>query len=224
MPNSLQDPAVASTLDRLHAAAKRDWIKMLPVLPGALIRAALGKSFSEAVSTTSMKDVFIPVDRDQGEFLYLLLRATGAKTVVEFGTSFGISTIYLAAAMRDNGGGQVIGSEIEPDKAAKAREHLAEAGLADLVDVRLGDARETLKELPEPVDFLLLDGWKDLYVPILELVKPRLRPGAIIAADNIFTFKRTLRPYVDYVQSPLNGFQSATLDMSDGFEFSVYMG
>jgi len=224
MGSSLKDPRVAATLERLHRAAKRDWIKTLPVLPGALMRAAMGKSYSEAVSTSSMKDVFIPIDPDQGEFLYLILRAIGATTCVEFGTSFGVSTIYLAAAVRDNGGGRVIGSEMEPSKCAKAREHLAEAGLADYVEVREGDARATFRSLPESVDFLLLDGWKDLYIPILELVKPRLRPGALVAADNIFTFKRTLRPYVEYVQDPVNGFQSTTMDTSDGFEFSMYVG
>ena len=93
-----------------------------------------------------------------------------------------------------------------------------------MTEVRLGDATETLRELPEPIDLVLLDGWKDLYLPVLELVTPRLRPGAVVMADNIFTFRRSLRPYVDYVQSGDHGFVSTTLHLSDGFEYSVYLG
>jgi predicted O-methyltransferase YrrM len=171
----------------------------------------------------SMKECFIPVSPEQGEFLYLTARALGARTIVEFGTSFGISTIYLAAAVRDNGGGQVIGTEIEPSKHERAVVHLERAGVADVVDVRLGDALETLREVSAPVDLVLLDGWKDLYLPVLDLLVPRLRAGSVVLADNIFTFRKSLRPYVDYVQSGEHGFASTTLQISDGFEYSVYL-
>lgn len=153
-----------------------------------------------------------------------MARSLGAKNVVEFGTSFGISTLYLAAAVKDNGGGQVIGTEIEESKHARALENIAEAGLADFVDVRLGDALETLEKTPTPIDLVLIDGWKDLYLPVLKLLQPRLRPGAVVLADNIFTFKKDLQPYVDYVQCGDNGFESTTLHLSDGFEFSTYVG
>ncbi len=71
---------------------------------------------------------------------------------------------------------------------------------------------------------VLIDGWKDLYLPILHLLTPKLRPGAVVLADNIFTFKETLRPYVEYMQSGRNGFVSTTLKIADGFEYSVYTG
>jgi predicted O-methyltransferase YrrM len=116
----------------------------------------------------------------------MLARANRAKGIVEFGTSPGISTIHLAAALRDNGGGRLIGSELEPTKVAQARSNLREAALEDLVDVREGDALETLaRDLPETVDLVLFDGHKPLYVPVLELVAPRLRPGAFLVADNV---------------------------------------
>jgi predicted O-methyltransferase YrrM len=92
------------------------------------------------------------------------------------------------------------------------------------VDVRLGDALETLKEVPEPLDLVFLDGWKDLYIPVLELLKPKLRPGAVVLGDNIFTFRKALRPYVEYLQSGQNGFESVTLRISDGTEYSCYLG
>jgi predicted O-methyltransferase YrrM len=117
--------------------------------------------------------------------LYMLARATGARTVVEFGTSFGISTLHLAAALRDNGGGRVITSEFEPSKAARARGNLDEAGLLDLVEIREGDALQTLRgDLPETLDLVLLDGAKALYPEILGLLECRLKPGALIVADN----------------------------------------
>jgi predicted O-methyltransferase YrrM len=95
------------------------------------------------MTPASMKGCYIPVSREQGELLYLTARAIGARHVVEFGTSFGISTVYLAAAVCDNGGGLVIGSEIEPAKHRQAEANLAEAGLAEVSDVRLGDALES---------------------------------------------------------------------------------
>lgn len=171
-----------------------------------------------------MRSAYIPVSRSQGQMLYLIARTIDARRIVEFGTSFGISTLYLTAAVKDNGGGVVIGSELEPSKHARALEHLREAGLASFADVRLGDARTTLADVEAPVDMVLLDGWKDLYLPILKMLRPKLRPRAVVLADNIFTFRRALRPYVEYVQGGANGFVSSTLHISDGFEMSVFTG
>ena len=182
-----------------------------------------GRSFIEGVQP-SLKDAYIPVSREQGRFLYQTARAIDARTIVEFGTSFGISAIYLAAAVRDNGGGRFIGSEKEVNKIEAARYNLAEAGLAAIAEVKAGDAMETLAPLPGPIDMVLLDGWKDLYLPVLRLLMPKLRPGAVVMADNIYTFKKGLKPYVDFVQAPENGFVSMTLPLADGFEYSVFTG
>jgi predicted O-methyltransferase YrrM len=115
----------------------------------------------------------------------MLARACRATAIVEFGTSFGVSTLHLAAALRDNGGGQLISTEFEPTKVSQARENIAAAGLADLVEIRSGDAVETLgRGLPERIDFVLLDGAKGLYPKILSMLESRLRPGALIVADN----------------------------------------
>ena len=222
--NSLRDPNVKGVLDELHAAAKRDVPKFALLIPKVLFGRLTGKSFGEIATPESMKEFYIPVDPEQGQLLYHMARAIDAKTIVEFGTSFGISTIYLAAAVKDNGGGTVIGTELVESKHAKAIENIKRAGLGDYVDVRLGDALETLKHIDTPVDFVLLDGWKDLYLDVLETLRPSLRQGAVVIADNIFTFKKDLRPYVDYVQSGQNGFESCTLPFSHGFEFSVYQG
>jgi predicted O-methyltransferase YrrM len=132
-----------------------------------------------------LKDFWLPVSRETGVLLYMLARSSRARTIIEFGTSFGISTLHLAAALRDNGGGRLITTEFEPSKVAQAREHLDAGGLADLVEIREGDALKTLAvDLPEQVDLLLLDGAKSLYPDILDLVEGSLRPGALIVADN----------------------------------------
>lgn len=222
--NSLQSGPVRKVLDRLHADAKSDRLKFLSLIPRFAAGLLRGQKLFDVLTPEAMKDFYIPVSREQGEFLYLTARAIGASKIVEFGTSFGISTIYLAAAVRDNGRGEVIGSEIEASKAQVAKANLEAAGLEAHADVRLGDAMETLRDLPEPIDLVLLDGWKDLYIPVLELVTPRLRPGSVVLADNIFTFRKSLRPYVESMQSGERGFASTTLHIADGFEYSVYLG
>jgi predicted O-methyltransferase YrrM len=132
-----------------------------------------------------MKDFHLAVSPETGTLLYMLARASKACSIVEFGTSFGISTLHLAAALRDNGGGRIISTEFEPAKIAQAQANLAAAGLSDLVEIRAGDALQTLaSELPEHIDLVLLDGAKPLYPQILTLLESRLRPGAMIVADN----------------------------------------
>jgi len=134
---------------------------------------------------TRLKDAPLPVSRETGRLLYLLARSAKASCVVEFGTSFGISTLHLAAALRDNGGGRLITTEFEPSKVARARDNFEVAGLSDLIEIRVGDALQTLsQELPSNIDLLLLDGAKSLYPEILALVEAQLRPGALIIADN----------------------------------------
>ena len=222
--SSLRAPEVARTLDRLHRSARTDLFKIALLAP-RVVPDFLGlRRRDDARLSRAMRTTYLPVTRAQGELLYVLARNLGARRVVEFGTSFGISTIYLAAGVKDNGGGVVIGSELDASKHAQARENLRQAGLDAYVDVRLGDARETLASVEAPIDMVLLDGWKEGYMPILTMLTPKLRPGAMVLADNIFTFKRTLRPYVEYMQSGEHGFVSTTLAISDGFELSVYTG
>jgi predicted O-methyltransferase YrrM len=105
---------------------------------------------------------YLPISADAGRLLYALVRASRPDTVVEFGTSFGISTIYLAAAVADNGRGRVITTELSSTKAEAARSNLRQAGVDGPVTVLVGDARQTLADLGGPIGLVLLDGWKDL--------------------------------------------------------------
>lgn len=212
------DPRVQAVLTRLHRAASGQRLQIVRKLAPALLSP---RKLSWAELSERARDLYLPLSPEQGAFCYLLARSLGARTIVEFGTSLGVSTIYFAAAVRDNGGGRVIGTELVPEKAARAREHLREAGLAEFAEVREGDALQTLKDEPGPFDMLLLDGWKDGYLPAIRLLGPRIRQGGLVVADNIHTFKRDLAPFVAYMQDPANGFRSSTLRLADGTELSV---
>lgn len=188
MMKSLTTDPIATLLDRLFAEVEASAAAIPPALTAlsAEERARLMTSRTGYRDLyTAMKDAALAVSRETGTLLYMLARSIGARSIVEFGTSFGLSTLHLAAALRDNGGGRLITSEFEPSKAAKARANLQAGGVADLVEIREGDALETLdRDLPETVDLLLLDGAKALYPDILDRVENRLRPGALIVADN----------------------------------------
>jgi len=150
--------------------------------------------------------------------LYTLARATNTTTLVEFGTSYGISTIYLAAAVRDIGRGRVITTEMNAAKARQATKNFQEAGLLSFIDVREGDALETLRNVAGPVDFFLLDGWKNLYLPVLKAIEAKLRPGALIVADDLDIFPEAHGPYLSYVRSPGNGYASVEIALGDRVE------
>jgi predicted O-methyltransferase YrrM len=213
---------VASLLERLFEEADAVRIAEIPAL------AELSKDEQERLMRSKteylnlyhrLKDVPLPVSRQTGALLYMLARGCGARNIVEFGTSFGISTLHLAAALRDNGGGRLITSEFELSKVARARENLAAGGLLDLVEIRVGDALETLRsDLPEQIDLLLLDGAKALYPEILGLVRSRLRPGALIVADNA-----DYSPdYLAIVRAPSAEFMS--VPFADDVELSIKLG
>ena len=168
----------------------------------------------------ALSDFYLPVTPDAGRLLYALVRASRPTTVVEFGMSFGISAIHLAAAVRDNGRGRVVTTELNAAKVAAAKATFAQTGLDGLITVLEGDALTTLPTTSGPVDFVLLDGWKELYVPVIKLLEPRLSPGTLIVADN--TGLLDTQPDVDYVRDPGNGYVSVNFPVreADSMEIS----
>jgi len=215
----LTQPPVSTIIDRLFAeadAAERTR-RRAPAARSSTGRAGDPGDYLQYYAR--LKDHPLPVSRDTGRLLYMLARAVRARSIVEYGTSFGISTLHLAAALRDNGGGHLIGSEFEPSKIKRARENLAAAGLSDLVEIRVGDALETLaRDLPDSIDFVLMDGAKVLYPQILSLLEGRLRGGALIVADNANASPQ----YVARVRSAANGFLS--VPFADDVELSMRLG
>lgn len=198
------DSRIDATLGRLYA----DTLRTDPATRREASRRGLDEDspgFYQA-----MKNAYMPVTPDLGMLLYLLVRGTLATTVVEFGTSLGISAIWMAAALRANGAGRLLTTEMDEDKARRASLHLQEAGLAHLVDVRVGPAEQTLRSpFSQPIDLLFLDGAKSLYLPVLRLLEPSMRTGTLILADN--TDMPASRPFLAHVQDPRNGYRAADI-------------
>jgi len=186
--STLTEAPLKSLLDRLFAEAdeaSEAVFAEIDDLPEDEVARLMASKTEYRELYHRLENAPLAVSRETGRLLYMLARSSGAKAIVEFGTSFGLSTLHLAAALRDNGGGKLIGTEFERSKISHARENLAAAGLLDLVEIRAGDALETLAaDLPAAIDLVLLDGAKSLYPDILSLIEPRLRPGALIVADN----------------------------------------
>ena len=210
-------PDVQQVLERLHTLADTE-----DDANAAQAHNAAGwKSATSAERSQLLRNVLLPISRDVGRLLYGIARSMSATRVVEFGTSYGVSTIYFAAAMHDNGGGLVIGSELEPSKVAKANAHLAEASLGKLAEIRPGDAIQTLQDTGGPIDLLFLDGWKELYLDVLQRVQGSLHRGSVVVADDVQLFPDLMASYLEYVRNPANGFISVTIPLGDGLEYSV---
>jgi predicted O-methyltransferase YrrM len=209
---TLSEPRVAAALDRMYAESNAQW---------ATLRergAELAQLTTAQERADALSEFYLPVSPESGRLLYALVRASRPATVVEFGMSLGISAIHLAAAVRDNGSGRVVTTELSADKVATAKRTFADTGLDDVITILEGDALETLQNLDGPVDFVLLDGWKELYIPVLELLEPRLSPGSLVIADN--TSMPDLAPYLDYVRG--SGYVSVSFPAreSDSMEIS----
>jgi predicted O-methyltransferase YrrM len=222
---TLTTAPLAPLLDRMFAEAEA------PASPQ--VRAALAQLTPEerrrlSASTDEAdyrkfyglaREDYLAVSRDTARLLYMLVRAAGARSIVEFGTSFGISTLHLAAGLRDNGGGRIITTEFEPSKAARAQENFTAGGLADLIELREGDALQTLaRDLPGRIDLVLLDGAKGLYPTVLALLEEHLKPGALIVADNADRSPDYLRR----VRSAADGYTS--VPFAEDVELSMRTG
>jgi predicted O-methyltransferase YrrM len=215
MATTLQDPRVATALDRMYTEADAQ----LPRLRDMRDDFERLASASAQERADALSAIYMPVTPVAGRLLYALVRATRPATVVEFGMSFGISAIHLASAVRDNGRGRVVTTELSAAKIASARTTFAETGLDDLITVLEGDALTTLTEIDGPVDFVLLDGWKELYLPVIELLEPRLPAGALIVADN--TEMADTQSYLDHVRNPDNGYVSVNFLARDADSMEI---
>jgi len=200
MATTLQEPRVATVLDRMYTESKNQMSRLRDR------GSDFNRPMTTAERTEAMSEFYIPVTPEAGRLLYSLVRATRPATVVEFGMSFGISALHLAAAVRDNGSGRVVTTELSETKIAAAKQTFADTGLDDVITILEGDALTTLESLDGAVDFILLDGWKDLYLPVIELLEPRLSTGALVVADNASA--ADTQPYLDRVRNPDNGYTS----------------
>jgi predicted O-methyltransferase YrrM len=216
MTITLSEPPVATALERMYAQAAAQ-MPLLRERHDEFIDQLASASAQERADALS--EFYIPVTPMAGRLLYALVRAARPGTIVEFGMSLGISAIHLAAAARDNGIGRVVTTELSAAKITAAKKTFAETGLDDLITVLEGDALNTLADLDGSVDFVLLDGWKELYLPVLKLLEARLSPGSLIVADN--TEMDDTKPYLDYVRNTDNGYVSVNFPVRDADSMEI---
>lgn len=223
MTSLLNDPALEALLERLHAQSDAEVAEIDAYFARRQAEENLDMAdYVDDVTHRFFADKMVALDRDKALFCYQLCRALRAGRVVEAGTSFGISTLYLAAAVRDNQvpNSVVIGTEHESEKARVARKTFGQAGLAEHIDLREGDLRETLRDLEGPIDFMLVDIW-GVARPALELVSPHLRPGAVVVCDNTAVDAVEYDDYFAFVHDPANRLRTMTLPFRGGLEMTV---
>lgn len=218
----LSDPRVRAVLDEIAAEQDRvDAVEQPKLLE--VVRARTTPWTPEELADACASGYYA-APAAIGRMLYATVRAMRPTTVVEFGTSYGFSTIHIAAALRDNGAGRVITTELHEGKADAAWRNIQRAGVADHVGVLVGEASRTLAAVPGPVDFLYLDGWTEFYLDVLRAVEPKLRPGALVHADDTVKFAAGARRYLDHVRDPANGYVSVAIADGQGLELSSYLG
>ena len=215
---TLNQHRVQQVLSRLYATAELNDSKLLA--EEQAIMAAGGGVIDDQTLASIRDRSFMAVAPEVGRLIYLLVRSRRPALIVEFGTSFGLAAIHLAAALRDNGFGRLVTTEQSANKASRAWQHLTEAGVADLVEIRQGDAFETLAGI-DRIDLLLLDGWKPLYLPMLKQLEAAFSPGCLVIADDVIKLSEKLAPYLAYVRDAANGYASCEIPLDDGLELSI---
>lgn len=217
----LNDARLEGLLDALHAQSAGQDGAINAYFTRRIQEGTLSWDGFDAETNAFFADKMVALEKVKAEYCYMLCRALNAKRIVEAGTSFGVSTLYLAAAIRDNGGGTVIATEYEPQKAKIARRNFEAAGLSSFIDLREGDLNETLRRIEGPVDFMLLDIWTEAVMPAVRNVAPHLRKGAVIVADNSEQSRRGYRAYFEYIADPANKLVTMTLPFEGGLEMTV---
>ena len=165
---------IQETISHLYDETKYDHLKIIK---------SFTKSIFRPMQPLDFKDVALSISKEQGKDLVQLIEQNKLMNIVEFGTSFGISTLFLAQGAIATGG-HIITTELIKTKALKAIENFKNAGISELIEVRIGDALETLKNHSEPVDLLLLDGWKNLYLPLFQMLETNFHENTMVYVDN----------------------------------------
>ena len=221
----LNDKHLSPILKRLHKESldQEFWTKYY--FSYRRTTRALGWNLFPEWEKSYLENKMVALDEDKCQFMYLLARQSNAQNIVEVGTSFGVSTVYLAAALRDNGSkGIVYGTEYEQLKATKAKEMWATTGLSDRIKLLEGDLQETLTTVDRNIDMVLIDIWNHMALPALLRVKDRLNKGAIILCDNVIVSRAGYEDLFKFLLDPQNGFKTMTLPFAGGLEYSVYLG
>ena len=218
------DEAIEAKLAELHARSLSQMGAMATFFAGLPPQDSPAAAQHAQAVRAFLADKMVALDEDKAAFCHQVILASGARRVVEIGTSYGVSTVYLADAVRRNlarlgGEGGVIGTEYEPEKAAAARALFHDTGLSGLIELREGDLAHSLADLAGPIDFVLMDIWLPAVAPALERLRGRLREGSVIVADNTLRNREGYAPLFAFFAA--EGFSSVTLPYDGGLELAV---
>lgn len=217
--SSIDSPKIKSLLIKLYKNAT-DNDQLLQPQISSLVANEYNGVMNDAKLSLLLDDAFMAVSPEIGRLIYSLVRIHKPKLIVEFGTSMGISAIHIAAAIQDNGFGKLITTELNSKKVKIATDNMKEAGLGEYVEFRQGDAFETLADISD-IDLLVLDGWKELYLPLLKQLESKLSKDCLVIADDIDLMPEVLDAYLNYIRNPANGYTSCTIGLDDGLELSI---
>ncbi|MCU0255452.1 MAG: O-methyltransferase [Vicinamibacterales bacterium] len=191
---------------RLCAAVALTWLAAAPALaqaakaPSHVGRDGLSPQVARLLDEIRAKDTGqLAVSAEDGRFLRLMVSATGATRVLEIGGASGYSAIWLGLGLRDTGG-RLTTIEYDARRARELSEHIARAGLSDIVTVLAGDAFTRIPEIPGTFDLVFLDAWKRDYKRFLDLVAPRLEPGGVLLAHNVVNKRGELQDFLDAIE------------------------
>jgi len=220
------DTELQALIDRLQARSEGQASETVAYFTARAEAGTLDWKHLDDDANRYLADKLVALEPAKAELCYLLCRSLQAQCVVEVGTSFGVSTLYLAAAVRDNMSGSgkrgtVIATEYEPAKAKAARANFAAGKLSEFIDLREGDLRDTLKVIDGAVDFVLMDVWTEMVVPAIQLISPHLRPGAVVVCDNTEQFRSSYADYFAFVGNSANRLRTMTLPYPGGLELTV---
>ncbi|MBS0222709.1 MAG: class I SAM-dependent methyltransferase [Proteobacteria bacterium] len=216
----LEDERIAAVLRRLHREAR--WLAVSARTNRLRhLSAALANHPAPFMAEDATPEKHIAIDERQAAFGYLTARTLRARTIVELGSSLGILAIWLAAALRANGGGCMVTTESVAERARVAQRNFEEAGLADIIEVRVGETPAILATGPEKIDLVLNSGPPKHALDIVKLLAPRLRPGAVVLTDAVGCSGTHYRSYIGWIRDQANGFQSTLLPLKGGLEYSV---
>ncbi|HLJ09113.1 MAG TPA: class I SAM-dependent methyltransferase [Acidimicrobiia bacterium] len=218
MSSVLNDAKLESLLGDLHATSKAQDQEIERYFFHERTGPWLGM---EPRDHAFFADKMVALDKEKAEFCYMICRAIGARRIVEVGTSYGVSTLYLAAAVRDNGGGVVFAAEHEPTKVKFARANLEATGLSSFVELHEADVVEACEGFGSPVDFVLFDIWSQVTRPVLDVLQPRLRRGAVVCTDGTGGERSRETHRLFEILGDASLFRTLTMPFEGGFEFSV---
>ncbi|MFP4356288.1 MAG: O-methyltransferase [Phycisphaerae bacterium] len=162
------------------------------------------------------------IPREEGLILHNIVLAGGCRMLVEVGTSYGFSGLFLGSAAQANGG-RLHTFDLDPRKHEHAAKNFESAGLGDSIELHLGDARQRLAELPDGIDFAFLDATKTQTPEYWQIIQPKLAGTCIITVDNISTHREELAGFASMLRDS-GGFTSCPVEIGNGFEFAVRRG